>query len=135
MNAPGHAAAPGGGTEGGRLADQPGGLRTTIRGCPDCTRTRRPDLTLEHDPGCPVGADLDATSARDRAWFAAHPWATEYRRPLTYSERVTLAEAQGLPLGARIVGRVTVRNVAPGIRVRAFSGLETLTLDPAGGAA
>jgi len=138
VNAPRNAAAPGGATRGERVG-QPGGLTPTVPArpaCPDCTATTRPDHVLEHDPGCPVAVDLDATSAADRAWFEAHPWAPEYRRPLTYSERVTLAAAHGLPIGAKVTGRVTVRFAAPGIRVRSFAcGLATFSQDPAGGAA
>lgn len=92
--------------------------------CPDCTATlERHTLTVEHDEGCPVGAEGERVSAADRDFFAAHPWAEEYRRPLAWSEGVALVAAHGLPLGTRLAGRVTVRRVAPGVRVRLFQGV------------
>lgn len=100
--------------------------------CPDCTATLdRDTLTVEHDEGCPVGAEGDRVSAADRDFFEAHPWAQEYRRPLAWSEGVALAAAHGLPLGTRLAGRVTVRRVAPGVRARLFQGV---TVRPPAGA-
>lgn len=51
--------------------------------CPDCAAVGDPDLMrLEHFDGCPIGRALDAMSAADREWFAAHPGADRYHRPL-----------------------------------------------------
>lgn len=51
--------------------------------CPDCPAVGDPDLMrLEHFDGCPIGRALDAMSATDREWFAAHPGADRYHRQL-----------------------------------------------------
>lgn len=80
--------------------------------CPDCTARLRPGRTLRHDATCPVGADTDATAAADQAWFDAHPFATAYRRELTYSERALVTTT----------GRVTVTRIRDGLRVRRYEG-------------
>ena len=94
-----------------------------LAACPDCSARRRPGRTLRHDPSCPAGLDTDTTTAADAAWFDAHPFATTYRRPLTYSERALVTTT----------GRVTVVRLRDGIRVRCFDtdGAHVLDLDPA----
>jgi hypothetical protein len=104
--------------------------------CPDCTaRLDRTDA-LRHDTSCPVGLDTDATSAADRAWFAAHPFVAEYRRELTYSERATLPIAFGMPTPAVLGGRVHVTRLPEGMRMRRYNVTHfVIDVDPQRGAA
>jgi hypothetical protein len=98
--------------------------------CPDCTASGSPGELLRHDDTCPVTAALDHVSQVDREWFAAHPDATEYRRDLlpgdlsvTNLDAVLLGTADGKP------PRVTVRQIGPGLRVRALPGNLVVRVD------
>lgn len=91
--------------------------------CPDCG-ARVTDKALEHEDSCPAALAEDAVSAADRAWFAAHPSAATYRRPITDAEAVALVIAVGLdPLLVTARGRVVVHQVAPGVRTRTYADL------------
>jgi hypothetical protein len=98
--------------------------------CPDCTATGSPGELIRHDDTCPVSAALDHVSRVDREWFAAHPDATEYRRDLLPGDlsvasldAVLLGTADGKP------ARVTVRQIGPGLRVRALPGNLVVRVD------
>lgn len=87
--------------------------------CPDCSARLRPDArggTLTHDDGCPTGAALDAMTEADRSWFAAHPDADEYTRPLLPGDLGI--GSLSCVLADRAALLVRVRQVGPGVRVR-----------------
>lgn len=93
--------------------------------CPDCTGVptlREDGLTvLTHSDGCPVGRALDHMSDTDRAWFDAHPDASEYWRDLLPGDfgigsLSCIGSIDGQPL------RVRVRQIADGVRVRSLPG-------------
>lgn len=95
--------------------------RRTGWDCPDCAgvldRTPEGGGRLVHSDGCPVGAALDAMSARDRAYFDAHPGVTEYWRDLMPGDLGLgslgcVGSSTGEPL------RVRVRRLGDGVRVR-----------------
>lgn len=84
--------------------------------CPDCSGATVAGR-LNHDETCPVGRGIDAATAGDRDWFAAHPEAHSYDRDLTWSELVEFALIDGLPY-TPAGGRVMVVQFAPGVRAR-----------------
>lgn len=96
-----------------------------LAGCGHCTAVADDTRRLLHDDTCPVGRDLDDSSADDRAWFEAHPGQSVRHRPPFWSETLTLAAVLGvdLPPGATWHGHVTVRQVAPGVRARNYDGV------------
>ncbi len=99
-----------------------------LRSCRDCTAVAGATGTLEHDPTCPLGQNLDAVSADDRRWFEDHPGASLRRRPPAWSERDMIASACGvaLPAGASWHGDVVVRQLAPGVRIRSYGDVYAL---------
>jgi hypothetical protein len=107
--------------------------------CPDCCADVDERNPLRHEPTCPLALAMDADSAADAVWFAAHPFATEYRRPPTLTESAQLLLMMGIerPEGAEVRGRVLVRRLAPYIRTRDYSRIylvlppfQTTTLNP-----
>jgi hypothetical protein len=80
--------------------------------CPDCAAVDE-GSHLAHDDTCPIGRAIDEMSARDRDWFDRHPAATEHWR-------AAMPGDFSLPSLAGVVpqGRVRVRLIAPGVRVR-----------------
>lgn len=78
---------------------------------------------VEHADGCPYAASLDDTSEKDRVFFETHREATEYRRPMTYSEMAEMRMTMGLDMPGSFHGRVLVRRVADGVRMRTFEGV------------
>ncbi len=84
--------------------------------CSDCNAVAD-GTNLRHDDTCPLGRDTDTAMADDARWFAAHPGATERRRPPTWSEVDMLKRA---PEGTTWHGDVVVSQIVPGIRVRRF---------------
>lgn len=98
----------------------------TVITCPDCG-ARLAGQNLTHERTCPLGLAIDERSAADRAWFAAHPFATEYRRALHWSERAELVLWGLFPdVDGETVGRVLVRQLAPGVRTRTYSDVVVL---------
>lgn len=103
--------------------------------CPDCTGAARIGETLSHADTCPVGIALDAMTATDREWFAAHPDASEYWRPLLPGD-LHVADLASVVMGT-VDGRpprVRVRQLGEGVRVRSLPGnlvLRADTLDAA----
>lgn len=105
--------------------------------CPDCgahweasehQRRAGKGGALEHAPTCPIAKGYADASDDDRAWFIAHPEATERVRPPTMPEvqAVMLATGQGLPdmpNGGRYEpgGQVVVTKVTGELRRRNFS--------------
>ena len=92
------------------------------RPCPDCLGHLEPSTvampgSFAHDEGCPAGAAMDAVSATDREWFAAHPGTSEYWRRLMPGDLglhslSCVGSIDGRPL------RVRVRQIADGVRGR-----------------
>lgn len=86
--------------------------------CPDCAATAG-GPHLNHRATCPLDRAVDQRCAEDLAWFAAHPWADEYHRAPDWSE---LADVRMLGLApdgdGDGVGRVVVRQLAPGVLAR-----------------
>ena len=106
------------------------GTLPALHDCPDCSARLRPDGhggALAHGDGCPTGAALDAMTEADRAWFAAHPDAAEYTRPLLPGDLGvgSLACVMAADGGALLV---RVRQVAPGVRVRTLPANAAVTL-------
>ncbi len=98
--------------------------------CPDCSGTATGEQVLKHDDTCPVSAALDAMSQLDREWFAAHPGATEYYRPLVPGD-LHVAHLDSVVLGT-VDGktpRVRVRQIGEGVRVRSLPGNLVLRAD------
>ncbi|MGH3807787.1 MAG: hypothetical protein ACRDRU_14415 [Pseudonocardiaceae bacterium] len=95
----------------------------TVICCPDYG-ARATNQKLTYEKTCPLGLALDERTDADRRWFEARPWASEYRRPLHWSERAELvmwgvfADAEG-----EAIGRVLVRRLGPGLRARSFGGV------------
>jgi hypothetical protein len=94
--------------------------------CADC-RGRRKKVgesfaTFVHEDGCPVLVATEVARERDREFFAAHPWASEYYREAMPGDlSVTsldciLATADGKP------PRIRVRQIAEGVRSKAPTG-------------
>lgn len=95
-------------------------VTTTATICPDCAATAVRGH-LAHQLTCPMGIANDARYDADREWFAAHPWAQEYRRPPHWSELAELKMWGLIPdVTGETIGRVTVCQVAPGVRARRF---------------
>jgi hypothetical protein len=86
--------------------------------CPDCAAvdTGEPP-TVRHRDTCPVGRGINDATASDREWFAAHPDSDVRERALTWAEREQQV-ALGAPPEQLDGARVTVRNIASGVRVR-----------------
>lgn len=103
--------------------------------CPDCLGVAGDGRHLTHADTCPIGQALDRISQVDRDWFAAHPGATEYYRPLLPGD-LHVADLASIVLGT-VDGkppRVRVRQVAEGIRARSLPGnlvIRADTLDAA----
>jgi hypothetical protein len=101
--------------------------------CPDCPATASGEKQLTHAKTCPLGLGLDERTAADREWFEAHPWATEYRRPLHWTERAELVMLALLPdVPGEPIGRVLVRQLALGVRTRSFGDVAILLTTGAG---
>jgi anti-sigma factor RsiW len=60
--------------------------------------------------------------AADRKWFAAHPGAVSYVRPITRAEINGLRMVGSLPGGWDAAGDVEVTQLAPGVRARRLAG-------------
>jgi len=101
-----------------------------LSSCKDCTAVAGETRTLEHDPTCPLGQDLDAVSASDRQWFEDHPGASLRRRPPAWCERDMIAAACGvaLPAGVTWHGQVVVRQIGPGVRIRSYGDVYVMLL-------
>lgn len=86
--------------------------------CTDCDAvdTGEPP-TVRHRDACPVGRGIDDAMASDREWFAARPDSAVRERALTWAEREQQV-ALGAPREQLDGARVTVRNIASGVRVR-----------------
>lgn len=106
--------------------------RTPLSGvdisCPDCDGRVRSGA-IDHAESCPAARALEEISRIDREWFAAHPFASSYRRELMAGdlgvgtlEDVLLGTVDGRP------ATVVVRQVAEGVRVRSIPG--GLVLNP-----
>ena len=101
--------------------------------CPDCSADYV-DQILTHDETCPIGLAIDAICDVDQRWFEAHPEATEYRRPVTTAEVIEQRTAGVWPdVRGRVVGRVLVTQIAPGLRIRSFDGVLVVLIEPDGG--
>jgi hypothetical protein len=74
---------------------------------------------VRHRDECPVSRGINDATASDREWFAAHPSADVRERALTWAEREQQI-ALGAPPKLLDSAYVTVRNIAPGVRVRAI---------------
>lgn len=90
--------------------------------CPACPATTRSDELLIHEKTCPFGRDVDERVAADRAWFAAYPFAAEYRRAPDWTETAEF-RLLGLPSGREVIGRTVVRAPAPGLVLREIGGV------------
>lgn len=90
--------------------------------CPDCGQ-RCVDLKLVHLDTCPIGRSIEESQRADREFFAAHPNAREYRRPLAACDIDGLRRAWLLPEGYRMVGLVLVIQIGPGVRGRDYAGI------------
>lgn len=120
--------------------------------CPDCgaqweapSKQRKPGPggALEHAPTCPIGKGYADAGDDDRAWFIAHPNATERVRPPTMAEvqAVMLSTGQALPdmpNGGQLApgGHVIVTKISNELRRRDFSHTMLLVapaLSPADG--
>lgn len=98
---------------------------------------------LDHAPTCPIGKGYAEASDDDRAWFIAHPNATERVRPPTMAEvqAVMLSTGQALPdmpNGGQLApgGHVIVTKISNELRRRDFSHTMLLVapaLSPADG--
>lgn len=91
--------------------------------CPDCGAVPDAKNQLRHDETCPSGRALDDVSAADREWFEAHPGADEYWRRPTPVEVESIMRSMGKEMPDEpyeVVGRVRVRQLAPGVRSRLF---------------
>ncbi|MGH3420324.1 MAG: hypothetical protein ACRDQU_03000 [Pseudonocardiaceae bacterium] len=98
--------------------------------CPDCN-TRTTGQHLTHQKTCPLGIAIDERTAADREWFQAHRWASEYRRPLHWSERAELVMWGIWPdVDGDAVGRVLVCRLGPGLRVRSFDEVAVILDSP-----
>ena len=86
--------------------------------CPDCPAVADPDTrAVEHFDGCPVGRAIDEMTATDRRWFAAHPGADHYHRPLMPGDRATLTgahQAPGADMAAALAGTSSLSAVGVG---------------------
>ncbi len=88
--------------------------------CPDCNATAG-GHHLIHQKTCPLGVAIDQRCDADREWFEAHPRAQEYRRAPHWSEIAELKMWELIPdVTGEPIGRVTVSQVAPGVRARQF---------------
>lgn len=88
--------------------------------CADCS-SRWSEQVLMHSDTCPALAASEMVSQADREWFARHPTALDYRRPLAAAEVGELRTMGVIPdAPGEAVGRVTVRQVSPGVRVRDY---------------
>lgn len=97
--------------------------------CPDCSAVVV-DQKLTHDETCPIGRAIGAITDADRDWFEEHPAATEYRRPVTLAEIIEQRTAGVWPdVRGRVVGRVLVTQIAPGLRMRTFDGVVVILLE------
>ncbi|MGH3547828.1 MAG: hypothetical protein ACRDQU_06880 [Pseudonocardiaceae bacterium] len=67
----------------------------------------------------------------DREWFQAHRWASQFRRPLDWSERAVLVMWGLFPdVEGEAIGRVLVRRLGPGLRVRSFGEVAVIVDSP-----
>lgn len=73
---------------------------------------------MHHADTCPLVFALDKVTADDAAWFERHPRRTVRIRPVTPAEQADAIYQTGGTL--RAVGDVTVRQIAPGYRLRSF---------------
>ena len=91
--------------------------------CPDCSA--RTDATgIVHGETCPIALAAEQTAAADRDWFDAHPDAPHYFREVAWDEVVTLRLAGQIPdVPGKVVGRVQVTRVGPGVRLRRYDEL------------
>lgn len=100
-----------------------------IADCPDCG-SRVLDQVMEHEPTCPIQQVADASSAADREWFVAHPAATEYWRPLDAGDIDDLRRLNPDWTEGKIVGRVRVWQLEPGLRARDYGDVRWLSNCP-----
>ncbi|MGH3700647.1 MAG: hypothetical protein ACRDRU_20665 [Pseudonocardiaceae bacterium] len=89
--------------------------------CPDCG-ARATDQQLTHAQTCPFGRAVDERIAADRRWFAAHPNATQYRRPPDWTETAQ-ARMLGFLGDGEVPRRTLVRAPAPGLILREIAGV------------
>lgn len=82
---------------------------------------------ITHADGCPVSADVDAVTARDRLWFDTHPAADFFYREVTWGEAAQLIVVSPimkapLPPSSSLstAGRVRVERLTDGVRLRRF---------------
>jgi hypothetical protein len=64
---------------------------------------------------------LEAAMERDRRFFVRHPFLSEYTREIMPGELPPSVVPKGIPASCEIRGSVTVRQIAPGLRVREFN--------------
>jgi hypothetical protein len=82
--------------------------------CPDCTLVIKKDRENIHDGGCPLAAEGDVRSQKDKEWFEKHPLASEYFRKPTWTEdSIHKAMTGGVP-----VHRMRVEKVDENHRIR-----------------
>lgn len=88
--------------------------------CDDCGRVAV-GRHLLHASTCPLALAAEASSEADRRWFEAHPTATQYwRAPEVYDIDV-MRRAVPCPLPeGKWVGKVRVKQLRPGVRVRSY---------------
>lgn len=83
-----------------------------------------------HEATCPLGLDLDRLMERDAKFFVDHPGADSYWRKISRVEALELFWTQGVPdmplSQLHPVGRVLVRQIKPGLRIRSFDRVRFL---------
>jgi hypothetical protein len=92
--------------------------------CPDCGAGGPFTKAFTHRDGCRGSEALRARMIADAAWFEAHPGETQYIRDV---EPADLEVDNGDDV--RMIGEVTVKLIATGVRVRSFGKMAVL-IDP-----
>jgi hypothetical protein len=64
---------------------------------------------------------LEAAVERDRRFFARHPFLSECTRSLMPAEFPRSMIPKEIPSSCEVCGVVTVRQIAPGVRLRTFA--------------
>jgi hypothetical protein len=72
-------------------------------------------------PSASFQSGLEAAMERDRCFFARHPFLSEYTREIMPGEYPRSMIPKEIPASCEVCGVVTVRQIAPGLRTRAFA--------------
>jgi hypothetical protein len=83
---------------------------STLDECPKPGNT-----PIEHSP---QASGLEVAMELDRRFFAQHPFLSEYKRELIPGEYPPSNIPREIPASCEVRGSVTVRQIAPGLRMR-----------------